>query len=167
MDIRYYPAIRDRFGIEIGTQEKNGYVEYQYICPFCMDIVGTPDLSGHLFARSDNGIYHCYRCSAKGALYLPDVPISPSNVLLTKMANNYLNNSKGISMEEYEIDDKSKFIYEIPNRMIHENSIALKYMIDRGFSNELLEYYNVRIGSILDKYIGRIIIPNEVFKDIS
>ena len=154
--MNYYSSIRNRFGNEIGSHIRNGHTEYQFICPFCLEVLGTPDKSGHLFVRSDNGVYHCYRCDSKGAVYTPKAQISASNSDLLKLATDYLNPSDQL------INVNTEFKYEIPNRKITDNKLALQYMRDRGFSDEDLEYYDLRVGSVLDEYIGRIIIPNEV-----
>lgn len=161
--MNYYNSIRNRFGLEIGSCERNGHTEYQFICPFCLDVVGTPDLSGHLFVRSDNGVYHCYRCDSKGVINAPKNPISATNSELLKLVTDYLKEPSESRLED--TNPVKKFQYQIPTKRLVDNSVALEYMRNRGFSDEDLEYYDLRVGSVMDEYLGRVIIPNEVYRN--
>ena len=51
--------------------------ETRYNCPFCILIGKPPDTKGHLYVNWSKGVYHCFRCGAKGrAAQLRDVPLT-------------------------------------------------------------------------------------------
>lgn len=51
--------------------------ETRYNCPFCVLIGKPPDTKGHLYVNWSKGVYHCFRCGAKGrTTQLRDVPLT-------------------------------------------------------------------------------------------
>ena len=41
-------------------------IEIVYMCPFCIDNKGTPDMKGKLYVNTVKNVYHCFRCGASG-----------------------------------------------------------------------------------------------------
>lgn len=54
-------------------------------------------------------------------------------------------------------------MFYIPNTKIQKGTIAYNYLISRGFNDEKINYYSMRLG--LGDLFGRIIIPNKLFGD--
>jgi len=49
--------------LKIIGQRKNKE-EVRYICPFCKERKGTPDIKGHFYVNLKEGLFHCFRCDA-------------------------------------------------------------------------------------------------------
>jgi len=52
--------------------------ETRYNCPFCVLVGKSPDVKGHLYVNWSKGVFHCFRCNAKGRTsQLKGVPLTP------------------------------------------------------------------------------------------
>lgn len=151
-----YNIIIDKFGTPLKVTRKGSYSQYEFNCPFCSMNGKSPDTKGHLSVRSD-GIYNCYRCGASGRLRLPETPLNPDiDSLLSDIKSVLVDKNEDI----YEVVE-----YPISNLPIESSKIALKYMMDRGFTLEQLHYYNCKVGMLGSAFFGRVIIPNEMLSD--
>lgn len=61
--------------------------------------------------------------------------------------------------EENNEDDENMFY--VPNVKIPEDSVAHKYCTSRGITDEMIDFYDIRLG--MDDLFGRIVIPNETY----
>lgn len=156
----------DRYSIELKFGEpvdepkkgKNGGLEYRYNCPFCIDNRGDPDTKGHLFVNDKTGVYHCYRCGAKGR-------ISRENSKGYSTSEELYCNKDIVERLESVLggsESKDDFDLVIPRKKAYEDESAREYLHSRGFSDDLIDYYDFRVGGIFSGLLGYIVIPNEV-----
>ena len=143
------------FGMPIGD---NGKDELIYYCPKCTERHGSPDRKGKLYVNTKSLKFNCFRCGFKGRIsknetyneakiYEEDLDES-LNEIAHKIAN---------------LENQNRFPLTIPINKIFENDKAVSYLINRGFTEEQMEYYDMRVGNLTREF-GRIIIPNEVNK---
>lgn len=130
----------------------------QYICPKCVERKGTPDREGHLYVHTKTLAYHCYRCDYKGHI----------NRYQKVNENKVYEEERDLALEEMLGDitkivepDSQRFGLKIPIDKVTTSSSATKYLLERGFTYEQMEYYDMRVGN-LEQEFGRIIIPNQV-----
>ena len=155
-NVRIPYRISAKFGYDL-VQYVEGSHEYRYKCPECINRKGSPDKSGHLYVSESTYLFHCHRCGYSGKIayvkkedrvtYEEDQ--EKDNELLLKELDSTLN------------PEKSKFKLKIPIHKVTTSENATKYMLDRGFTYEQMEYYDMRVGNINLEF-GRIIIPNQV-----
>lgn len=148
-------SIEYKFGTPIETQNSRRGREYRFNCPFCVENRGDPDTKGHLFVNEKYGIYHCYRCGAAGKIssedssgYSPEVVASNEELLQSMIS---------VLSEEKEMID-----ILIPRKKALEDKSARLYLNGRGFTDEVIDLYDLRVGGIYSNLLGYVVIPNQV-----
>lgn len=135
----------------------NGKDEVRYYCPVCEERRGRPDTKGKLYVNVKTYNYHCFLCGYSGQIGRHEVVDS----------NKIYDEDKEQSIDTLIKDInsvltvKNKFNLKIPLNKVSDSPAAFQYMIDRGFTEEQMEYYDMRVGT-LDQEFGRIIVPNQV-----
>lgn len=66
-----------------------------------------------------------------------------------------------LKYDEVDPDLEEDNMFYIPNTNIEKGMVAYNYLISRGFDDEKIKYYNMRLG--LNDLFGRIIIPNRLY----
>ena len=136
----------------------NGKDEVRYLCPECQYRHGSPDTKGKLYINTKTFKYHCFRCGYSGQI--GKEALNPDHVYQE-------NEEQDLTDLVHEIDEvengKDRFQLKIPLAKVGENDKAVKYLLDRGFTTDQMEYYDMRTGNLNCEF-GRIIIPNEVKK---
>lgn len=144
---KYLPVSIEKFG--------NNYLssgdDIRYDCPFCYHRRGKADLDKKLYVNIKTGVFHCFKCGAKGFLGNRKIVEPLCNVY--KDIDNYCNT-------DY-IDDEDDNVYYVPNTRIRKGTVAYEYCMSRGITEDIIDYYNIRLG--MDDLMGRIVIPNQVF----
>ena len=134
------PQIIEKFGDDIISE--SAYPELVYCCPWCEERKGTPDLKGNLYVNNENLKYFCQRCNASG--YVGDVikgytfDDTPTQTELSELLESVLNPHESID-----------FCYEIPNLRPAPGTDAYDYLHNRGFSDGIIQYYDIRVGSVV------------------
>lgn len=130
---------------------------FRYCCPFCDKKRGKSDSSYKLYVNVDPkepykvGKFYCFKCGSKGnAIGLLQESYSGVYDKLLKYCEN-----------EDVSDENESNIFYLPKIAIPKNSIAYEYCISRGLTDELIDYYDIRLGT--DELFGRIVIPNEEY----
>lgn len=141
--------IIEKFGRDHGKSTDN----YTYNCPFCMKRRGKDDSDRKLYVSTKNLVFHCFKCGAKGRLKSKEIESSFG------VYNNLMNLFNESSDLDTGGEDDNMFI--IPNIGIPESSVAYKYCIDRGITDEHIKFYSIRLG--IGKLFGRIVIPNIIY----
>jgi len=142
--------------LDVIPQSKKG--EYLTCCPFCVKNGKTPDVDYKLGFNVYKKIYHCYRCGSKGSLnemeqllYLVDHHVPEASDLRNKL-NGLFNGRDHSDSDSIDLDELSWPIDPV------NTPIAFNYMIDRGFTQGEMGYYNIRVGKE-GKWSGRVIFP--------
>ena len=130
--------------------------EYRYNCPFCLDNRGDEDTKGHLFVNETKGIYHCYRCGASGRLLHEDIK---GYKRLTLVDNKELLKDLIDIIEDNPVDQLDMVI---PRKKAYEDKYARMYLVSRGFTDEMIDKYDLRVGSLFSNLLGYVVIPNQV-----
>lgn len=155
-------AIEGRFGIPIsvdlvkrGHGYKDGSHEYRYNCPFCLENRGDPDTKGHLFVNDRLGVYHCYRCGASGRIQEENSEYSTRELI---------DNSELLKDLSLLVSDNSDEVLDmvIPRKKALDDGAAKDYLNSRGFTDEVIDYYDMRVGSVFSNLLGHVVIPNVV-----
>lgn len=145
----YYYIAELSFGQDHTEPSYKG--EIQYCCPFCESVRGKKDKSYKLYVNINSGKYHCFKCNTNGRLRLSDEVVSYVKT----------NNLDRLSVKKESA--KSDYPYVLPTTKASDNPNALNYLIRRGYSKEIADFYNIRYASIIDSlYPGRIVVPNIV-----
>lgn len=140
----------------------NGKDEVIYYCPECISRHGSPDTKGKLYVNTKTLKYHCFRCDYKGQIGR-HVKIDYDKI--------YEEDKDNLEVEELIKDiniinyGQDLFDLKIPIDKVFESKEATEYLFKRGFTEKQLEYYDMRVGN-LNQEFGRIIIPNQVKKQV-
>lgn len=138
----------------------NGKDELIYYCPECINRKGTPDKKGKLYVNVHNYKYHCFRCGYSGQIG-NSIKVDPNRVYNpdTEVPDNELYR---MACEIFESDsEEKKFPLKIPLDKVIDSPVALNYLLQRGFTIDKINKYDLRVGNP-DFEFGRIIIPNQV-----
>lgn len=133
--------------------------EIRYNCPFCEKRRGKKDDDYKLYVhigsenRKKSGKYFCFKCHAKGRL----VREYSSDDVYSSIVNLYKDNSNTE-------DDENDNTFYVPNIEIPKDSLAHEYLAKRGINDDLIDYYNMKLG--IDGLFGRIVIPNIMYSPI-
>ena len=132
--------------------------EYRYNCPECLARKGKVDTKGHLYVNELSFKFHCFRCGYSGkigyidkdtAVIYEDDKETDSSVLLKQLTD----------IVNPELTESLK----IPIDKVTTNKSATEYLLNRGFTYEQMEYYDMKVGNLHQEF-GRLIIPNKVEK---
>jgi DNA primase len=146
--------IIEKFGDDY-VDHTPGSEEYLYKCPFCEERKGSPDTKGNMYVNNKKLLYFCHRCGAKG--YISDdikgytFEDTPSDVDMMNTLEDVLGKN-----------DHQEFIYEIPSIVPVPGTEAYDYLLRRGFNDFLINYYEVKVGSVFSRFKNRVIIPNRL-----
>lgn len=132
--------------------------EITYHCPFCPSL-GKRNDDRKLYVNVNKLLWHCKRCDSAGSLNQ-----GSSDLYSVDMYNDIVRWLDPSSCREDE-DMESDF-YHIPEFKIvdYKDSIPYEYMKSRGFSDEDMEKYSIRISGV-DEFIGRVVIPNKIISN--
>lgn len=137
----------------------NGKDEVAFICPQCAMRHGSPDTKGKLYVNIKSFAFHCFRCGYSGYIN------KNSKIDENKVYDE--DKESTVDMLSSEIQDillpSQKFSLKIPLKSAIDNPRALSYLLNRGFTEKQIVYYDMRSGG-LDLEFGRIVIPNQVEK---
>lgn len=146
------------FGDPVGS---NGKDEVRCYCPNCLERKGSPDKSGHLFVNTKTLVYHCVRCDYSGVIRR-DLKVDSRKIYDEEKEKDV---SDTIRKFKEIFSGEDSYPFKIPIDKVTTSSTATKYLLQRGFTLEQMEYYDMRVGSLSQEF-GRIIIPNRVSKRV-
>jgi len=100
--------------------------EYRLDCWFCNPL----DTNGHLYMRSDEGVFHCFKCGTKG-------------------------NLSTLGWIDGDVRRKILSSTMIFYEDVFKNSEMVKYWFDRGFTQATLDQFHIGYGRIgLSEHLG-------------
>lgn len=120
--------------------------EIQYICPF----PACGDDSGHLFLNKAKKVYHCFKCNRSGPISdLKGIEYSDIHMDVTDIQD-AIKNRFG----------KQTLTVKLPDdyTILEEDSLARKYLLDRGIDERKIEEY--KLGYTSQDYYKRIWFPD-------
>lgn len=142
----------NRFGSNYKLTHNQEQPHMVYCCPFCESKRGKPDRSYKLYVSIKKLKFICFKCGSRGRLKRF---VNESNSKAYESIMNIVNSDN--DNEDSEEDN----MFYIPDKKIPKNTLAYKYLINRGINDEMIDYYNIRFG--IDDLAGRIIVPNIVY----
>lgn len=157
---KVHPAILDKFGIDIVNINATGEVIYH--CPECINNGKGEDKKGKLYVSNKTLKFLCFRCGYRGSVLKSnkykgyDITLTPSKSELGMKLESVVNRVPNI--------EKVGLIYEIPRLYPVPGTNEYAYLINRGFTDNLIKYYDIRMGSSVSNLAHRIIIPNRVYR---
>lgn len=148
--MRYTDNIIDKFGRDYVIHND----EYTYNCPFCFKRRGKADNDRKLYVSGTKGLFHCFKCDTRGSV-IPHISVKTSGIYSDIMSI--------FSVDNNSDEDSEDNIFYVPNLKITKGSIAYEYCIDRGITEDNIDFYNIRLGS--NELFGRIVIPNMILSE--
>lgn len=158
IDKRLIEIVEAKFGKDYIINDKS--CEMEYVCPFCFKKIGKlkndRKFSVHIGNDPRKSLkYNCFRCGTRGRLrnfnVIKDGEESSFKNFLTQL----------IDYDKNDPDFEEENMFYIPSTKIEKGTVAYNYLVSRGFDDEKISYYSMRLG--LDDLFGRIIIPNKLF----
>ena len=138
--------IKDKFGNDFIDEN----TEMRFKCPFCIDKRGKEDKDYKLYVSKKNLKFFCFKCHSKGSLRR-NIELPNDNVYDKLLEFN----------KNEELDEDEYNMFFIPSIEIPKDSSAYRYLAGRGINDELINYYNIRLG--VEDYFGRVVIPNILY----
>jgi len=119
--------------------------EYCIRCPYC----GDHPTHNHCYVNAEVGFFICHFCGKKGTI--------------RQLALDYGNGDEiesGPGLVEKERHTETDFLQFRKVTGIHDqlDRQALKYLKSRGFTKELIRFYNIKFASF-GRYYGRVLVP--------
>lgn len=151
--MNYLDLIVSKFGRDyIKEGNKN---EIRYNCPFCMHKRGKTDADHKLYVNIVKAKFYCFKCGSKGSLLnkISESSYGVYNHLLTY--KEYLNSSNS--------EDEDYNMFYINATDIPKDSVAYEYLIKRKITDDLINFYNIKLG--LGDLFGRVLIPNILYNN--
>jgi hypothetical protein len=140
--------------------------EIRINCPFCVSKGKGPDTKFHLYVNLEKQVFNCYRCASAGSSFklknLLTVSSTPVKANFSDLRAKLTSMFKVKPVSEFDLDYISWPI-DAP-----ECPIGYKYMKDRGFTDEEMSKYHLRVGKnfkdaktdeTVRKWAGRILFP--------
>lgn len=125
--------------------------EMQYNCPYCESVRGKSDDDHKLYINSNKGVFRCFKCETKGYIDSKDI----------KYFRNKINNLDTILSDFIKFESSEITKYHIPSMSAVDHEVYRSYLINRGFTDDDIRFYDIRCGSsILKFYPYRVVVPN-------
>ena len=121
--------------------------EHIYLCPYCIDVVGKEDATGHLNYNDAKGVGWCYRCET--VIFDTDAP-DPQTV--------YERMELRRKEEEEKLRNRT-FTYSDWTFPIVKGSRAFEYLESRKLGQRHINFYNLR--EVVNPFSG-VFIPNRI-----
>lgn len=161
-DSFYYELCLSTFGTSYIGDGPDSTGNLHYNCPFCLKKRGKADTDGKLYVKVKSvngkdykklGKFHCFKCGSRGKL-------SKYSYGSNSQVYDKLMRWKDQSYDDEEDSSEDNMFY-VPNISIPENSVAEKYLTERGISRSMIDFYDMRLG--VGDLFGRVVIPNNIF----
>lgn len=133
--------------------------EAVFHCPFCLNKRGKPDKDGKLYAcigerNRHAGYFFCFKCETKGRF------VNDNRISIVEYLND-LFNKPSVKKDVSKKSDEGLQFY-IGKQKIEKGTYPYEYLIKRNITEEMMDYYGLRLGTKINDLEGRIIIPNEL-----
>ena len=152
MDQSTLTLITDRFGTDY---KEASHGEITFNCPFCLSKRGKADDDHKLYVNTKSLKFHCFKCGSSGRLKKLQ-NISEVYGVYEKLL------AFGRAKEDIPTSDEDEDnMFYVPVTPITKGTVAYDYCLKRGITEELIRYYDIRLG--VGDLAGRIVIPNNVF----
>lgn len=149
---RNLPFIISQFGNDyIIANETAGEIAYK--CPWCPSL-GKRNDDYKLYVNTNKLVYQCFRCESTGSL---------NHHLSSEFSNNDIKSAIDAFMNDSKVyEEETSYFHISPYKVIDDkNSLGYQYLKSRGFTDEDIDKYSIRLPE-LGPLEGRVIIPNEI-----
>ena len=143
--------IEERFGTD--HIRESSHNELRFNCPFCLKKRGKADDDKKLYVNEESLKFYCFKCGSKGKIRTVSVAAESCYGVYEKLLNR--------SREDDSKEDSDDNMFYIPVTKISKGTVAYNYCLKRGITEELIDYYDIRLG--IQDLTGRIVIPNNVY----
>jgi len=145
-----------RIGLPIGVSGS----EHRYKCPECPSRGEGPDTKGKLHINYKKGVLNCFRCGYRGALSklaakLGIIVSRPPADWGKAVRKGFMGHGKSVVDDSY--DNTLELEYPCDVERIVPGMPAQKYLVDRGVTQEMIDYYQIVQGT--DRWSHRIFVP--------
>lgn len=160
VDRRLIEIVEQKFGKDYILNERS--CEMEYVCPFCFKKIGKIKTDRKFSVHVGNDPrkslkYNCFRCGTRGKLRNFSIKADEEDGHFRRFLFEL------IKYDEIDPDADEENMFYIPNVKIQKGTVAYNYLISRGFDDDKISFYSLRLG--LNNLFGRIIIPNRLFGD--
>lgn len=146
--------IEDKFGKDYKTASHD---ELTFNCPFCLYKRGKADNDHKMYVNTHSLKFHCFKCGSSGQIRTARVATDTAFGVYAEMLK--LKNEAEYDPESEDAESDNMFYF--PVTRILPGTVAYDYCTKRGITEELISYYDIRLG--IEDLMGRIVIPNNVF----
>lgn len=131
--------------------------EIAYNCPFCEELGHSKHNDYKLYVNVNSLVYYCFRCESKGHLR-SELSDEFENVDVLGVLSDYF------KKDDSNADEESSFFALPKSRVVdYKDSEGYKYLHSRGFTDDDMDKYSIRIPDLNHMYLsGRVIIPNKI-----
>ena len=149
--------ITDRFGTDYKSASHD---EITFNCPFCISKRGKADNDHKLYVNTKSLKFHCFKCNSSGRLNSVTMPKDFSGELYEILWQ--LKSPDYVDADSCDEDGEDNIFY-LPVNKIEKGTVAYDYCVSRGITEDLINYYDIRLG--VGELMGRIVIPNQVINN--
>lgn len=147
----------NRFGKDY-EECSNNHIRYN--CPFCISRRNKTDTDKKFYINCLNGKFYCFKCHAKGKLTV-DLDLSSCSDIYERIVNFAENSTEKLDQIEVMCNNDDTGLCFVPNVPIGKDTLAYAYCCKRGITDDMIEFYNIRLGK--GDLFGRIVIPNKLY----
>lgn len=142
-----------KFGTDyIRTNGRKPHLRFN--CPFCEKRRGKSDSDKKLYVNINTSKFYCFKCEASGSL-------ASTRSRSVYGVYNEISSLFKDNVEDNLDEETEDNMFYIPNVKIPVGSIAYSYCRSRGITEDIINYYNIRLG--VGELYGRIVIPNILY----
>ena len=141
-------------GMDLKPGPRHRPFEYYAVCPF-PDCEGSTDYK--LGINLKTGVYHCFRCKAKGKIKNEEEFGLLTNDIEESTQFMDIKNRINGAFTRFSPDRKSYDLDKMSDPLTEQGTpISYQYIKQRGFSDEEIQKYNLRVGKpFFDKERGQ------------
>lgn len=122
--------------------------EVVYLCPFCEEVNGTPDLVGKLYYNVEKRIGYCHRCST---------PVFDTSIPTLDQSAKELMNALSVANDEEDLLEGQEYTLDGWTTSVSDNEDVQNYLLDRNITDEIVELYRLRATETPSRAV---VIPN-------
>lgn len=155
-----FEFLKDQVDARIGLPLGVSGSEHRYKCPECPHRGEGPDTKGKLHINYEKGVLNCFRCGYRGALSklaakLGIIVSRPPAEWGKAVRKGFMGHGKSVVDDSY--DNTLELEYPCDVERIVPGMPAQQYLVDRGVTQEMIDYYQIVQGT--GRWSHRIFVP--------
>lgn len=155
-----FEFLKDQVDARIGLPLGVSGSEHRYKCPECPHRGEGPDTKGKLHINYEKGVLNCFRCGYRGSLNklackLGITVSRPPAEWGKAVRKGFMSLAKSVVDDSY--DNTLELEYPCKVDKIVPGMTSQKYLVDRGVTQEMIDYYQIVQGT--GRWGHRVFVP--------